>query len=719
MTTFCSFCFRNINRFSVNSHVIQYPVSGEVLPWHSNFIVKLVPYELPSDFLLLTLEICLLIAWIVNVVREIYQLVNAPTTYKGDFWNVADVTSLVLVAILAVLRIVTSGIGSALRARIDQKIDTEFERAVNFTQTSDQNDEQSALFEPMWRMGFLQAREREIAALLLIVTWFTLLKFLRLHPDIGILLRIIKKELRDASIFLVVYLAVLFGFAVAFHMLVGVHYHDFRTVWSSTYALFRLSIGDFKTYSFGSTGDYLAFVLFILYLAISVILLLNLLIAMLNQSYANVYEEASLEYLSERAKVIQSYSIREWRDKAKKSKKDKRAEAALVQEDDETALLTRIAEALNINVFIDDDTPAADPHAIIGTLYVSNAKLDGENGRLKLVDISSSGRTELRFESKAKKNDHATTSIGIVMGCNVESAGSKKRFKLSTPQGDLYMFSCDKAEIAREWVSTLTSSIKRAPPNLSEFDGPKKTALNSRMQLFQAHDSHDSSTPFTPRAQLLSSSRKPACTNHGVIADRGGKKSIVASSVQDVPGHDFGQKFHVPAVNLHNQPRTKNIPFSYVMVDVGEDRRLFPTSISMEFLPQDGALMPQQFVLQGSNSTAAFQLGSPPKVGRHLTQPALSPETTQCDDDDIARKVLDLRWTTLCVYVHSCLDDAERISEEGSERSCWAASHSRKKATRINVPCWAGLPEIIESKAGAGRFVPAFFILLSFRSDIR
>jgi hypothetical protein len=67
----------------------------------------------------------------------------------------------------------------------------------------------------------------------------------------------------------------------------------------------RMAVGDFDWQEVEHCGP-MAILLFFTYLALATILLLNLLIAMLNESYEQVVEKAQSEYLSERASIILS-----------------------------------------------------------------------------------------------------------------------------------------------------------------------------------------------------------------------------------------------------------------------------------------------------------------------------------------------------------------------------------------------------------------------------
>jgi polycystin 2 len=138
--------------------------------------------------------------------------------------------------------------------------------------------------------------------------WIQLLKYVRFIPQCGILLRIVAKMIAQVVVFLVIFITVVVGFALAFHMLIGDAAYRFRGWGVACLSLFRMVVGDIDYEEIEATYNWLAVVLFFVYVAVSAILLLNLLIAMLNTAYVSV-ERATGECFYSLCVFIHSFIV--------------------------------------------------------------------------------------------------------------------------------------------------------------------------------------------------------------------------------------------------------------------------------------------------------------------------------------------------------------------------------------------------------------------------
>jgi len=107
--------------------------------------------------------------------------------------------------------------------------------------------------------------------------------------------------------FLVIYLVLTVGFAGTFSVLLSAQFYGFRTWASAILTLIQMTFGNVNWDFFNGLNDQYVMGLVVLYMFTSFILLLNLLIAMFNQSYSEVIAAAELEFLLERAKLLSEY----------------------------------------------------------------------------------------------------------------------------------------------------------------------------------------------------------------------------------------------------------------------------------------------------------------------------------------------------------------------------------------------------------------------------
>jgi len=114
--------------------------------------------------------------------------------------------------------------------------------------------------------------------------------------------------LHDISNFLAIYGVFAIGFSLAFHILIGQSVESMRSWERAFFATYRMIFGDFDWDAIEGTQRYFAMGLLFVHLSVSAILMLNLLIAMLNKSYADIVEKSTQEYLLERATLILNYA---------------------------------------------------------------------------------------------------------------------------------------------------------------------------------------------------------------------------------------------------------------------------------------------------------------------------------------------------------------------------------------------------------------------------
>ncbi|XP_063218007.1 transient receptor potential cation channel subfamily V member 4 isoform X2 [Bacillus rossius redtenbacheri] len=113
----------------------------------------------------------------------------------------------------------------------------------------------------------------------------------------------------DMLTFGIIYMVVLFGFSQTFYFLYKGHpgvaaslYHSYPTTWM---ALFQITLGDYS-YSDLSHTTYpnLCKTVFAIFMVFVPILLLNMLIAMMGNTYAHVIEQSEKEWMKQWAKIV-------------------------------------------------------------------------------------------------------------------------------------------------------------------------------------------------------------------------------------------------------------------------------------------------------------------------------------------------------------------------------------------------------------------------------
>eukprot|EP01006_Ploeotia_vitrea_P037380 TRINITY_DN66125_c3_g1_i1.p1 TRINITY_DN66125_c3_g1~~TRINITY_DN66125_c3_g1_i1.p1 ORF type:complete len:920 (+),score=537.65 TRINITY_DN66125_c3_g1_i1:235-2994(+) len=213
-------------------------------------------------------------AFLAGELREMWD--SGMLDYFSSGWNILDITIYVSFVFIAFARIATRDVTDG-----------------------DDTETHGALYR-------LQSSYVALMAVNSVLLWVRVSFIFAIHPTVGPLLRMMERMLTDLKNFLVLMALFIAGFALAMHFMLADKQDDYRS-WSNTIlTLFRALLGDFD-YDWGTADRTLqdfAELLFSAYLIISNIMLLNMLIAMMSDSYAKVQEAAMLEFAFSRSKLI-------------------------------------------------------------------------------------------------------------------------------------------------------------------------------------------------------------------------------------------------------------------------------------------------------------------------------------------------------------------------------------------------------------------------------
>lgn len=133
--------------------------------------------------------------------------------------------------------------------------------------------------------------ERGLLSVITFFMWFKFLYFLRIFKNTGYLIRMIVEVVKDMRNFFLVLLITIAAFGDSFLRLSLGNTEDaqFTTgFWDSLIYTYRMILGDFDTGAFGDVAAPLVMILFLLCTIFNMIVMLNLLIAIISDSYAKV-----------------------------------------------------------------------------------------------------------------------------------------------------------------------------------------------------------------------------------------------------------------------------------------------------------------------------------------------------------------------------------------------------------------------------------------------
>jgi len=137
--------------------------------------------------------------------------------------------------------------------------------------------------------------------------WIKFLYFLRVFDTTGYLIRMIIDVIRDMRAFMIILLVTIIAFANSFFSISEANLEEDKFVsgfLDSIFFTYRLSLGDWDTESMGQKAQFFVWLLFVLCTVFNLIVMLNLLIAIISETFANVNSNAESAAYQEKARII-------------------------------------------------------------------------------------------------------------------------------------------------------------------------------------------------------------------------------------------------------------------------------------------------------------------------------------------------------------------------------------------------------------------------------
>lgn len=138
-----------------------------------------------------------------------------------------------------------------------------------------------------------------------------MLQYLSTYKSFGILISIIIQTVNDVQLFIAVYLVYIFGFTIFFHSLFGTKNDSLYTPSSTALFLFRSTLGDqdFTIFENDPIFEYIGIFVYVVFLIFTTVVLLNLLIAKINNTFTTMDENATEYFSFEMVRDVSTYIL--------------------------------------------------------------------------------------------------------------------------------------------------------------------------------------------------------------------------------------------------------------------------------------------------------------------------------------------------------------------------------------------------------------------------
>uniref|UniRef100_A0A8D0XYL2 Polycystin-2-like protein 1 n=1 Tax=Sus scrofa TaxID=9823 RepID=A0A8D0XYL2_PIG len=260
----------NINLFCVLRLVVEFPATGGAIPSWQIRTVKLIRYVSNWDFFIIGCEIIFCIFIFYYVVEEILELHIHRLHYLCSIWNILD-----LVVIL--LSVTAVGFHIFRTLEVNRLIGKLLQQPNTY-----------ADFE---FLAFWQTQYNNMNAVNLFFAWIKIFKYISFNKTMTQLSSTLARCAKDILGFAVMFFIVFFAYAQLGYLLFGTQVENFSTFIKCIFTQFRIILGDFDYNAIDNANRILGPAYFVTYVFFVFFVLLNMFLAIINDTYSEVKEE--------------------------------------------------------------------------------------------------------------------------------------------------------------------------------------------------------------------------------------------------------------------------------------------------------------------------------------------------------------------------------------------------------------------------------------------
>lgn len=272
-----------IRRYHSIQLLVEFLNTGNVVVLDQKFrTFRVDQYESSQDFFKMFLEIvfCLfVIIYIYTLIRELFYIYKRQQVFEYGsritFWHFVDIVSMMLFVSGIILRFYI--LANPLRRRL-----TDAKELFSNINTE---------YIPLEELASLDYTFDSIMAASVAVSFFKAFKFLQVNAKLSLIWHVLVKALPNMFSFLIFFVIVFLAFVVLGYIVFGPEMREFRAFGVSFSTLGRMVFGSFNYEPMSFTQPYIAPIYFYLFMILVYFILLNMFLAILNDTYQFLIDE--------------------------------------------------------------------------------------------------------------------------------------------------------------------------------------------------------------------------------------------------------------------------------------------------------------------------------------------------------------------------------------------------------------------------------------------
>ncbi|XP_061490655.1 polycystin-2-like protein 1 isoform X2 [Rhineura floridana] len=262
----------NINLFCVLRLVVEFPATGGAIPSWQIRTVKLLRYVSTWDFFIVSCEIVFCVFIFYYVVEEILELRIHRLHYFTSIWNILDIV-VILLSIVA--------------------IGFHIFRTIEVNRLMGQLLRSPSIYADFEFLAFWQTQYNNMNAVNLFFAWIKIFKYISFNKTMTQLSSTLARCAKDILGFAIMFFIVFFAYAQLGYLLFGTQVENFSTFVKCIFTQFRIILGDFDYNAIDNANRILGPIYFVTYVFFVFFVLLNMFLAIINDTYSEVKEELS------------------------------------------------------------------------------------------------------------------------------------------------------------------------------------------------------------------------------------------------------------------------------------------------------------------------------------------------------------------------------------------------------------------------------------------
>ncbi|XP_023591340.1 polycystin-2-like protein 2 isoform X3 [Trichechus manatus latirostris] len=241
----------NVNLFCIIRLVAEFPATGGILTSWQFYSVKLLRYVSYYDYFIASCEITFCIFLIVFTTQEVKKMKEFKSAYFKSIWNWIELLLLVLL-------------------------------------------ENTEKYSDFYSLAYWHIYYNNIIAITIFFAWIKIFKFISFNKTMSQLSSTLSRCIKDIVGFAIMFFIIFFAYAQLGFLVFGSQVDDFSTFQNSIFAQFRIVLGDFNFAGIQQANRILGPIYFITFIFFVFFVLLNMFLAIINDTYSEVKADYSI-----------------------------------------------------------------------------------------------------------------------------------------------------------------------------------------------------------------------------------------------------------------------------------------------------------------------------------------------------------------------------------------------------------------------------------------